>query len=139
MNTSARAAARSVEALDVLVVEDDRDSREILGMALEFHGACVRVAGSVQQALMEFGVRAPDVLVSDISMPGEDGYTLIRAIRDRERGTGAHTVAIAMTGFTSQRDHESARRAGFDEHVAKPVDVDVLFERIRVLAALRTA
>lgn len=60
MNTNARADVRSVEALDVLVVEDDGDSREILGIALEIHGARVRVSGSVQEALVQFGARAPD-------------------------------------------------------------------------------
>jgi len=71
-------------------------------------------------------------------MPGENGYALIRAIRDHEEGRSHRTFAIAITGFASRKDHEAALRAGFDEHVAKPVEADDLLDRMRVLAASRT-
>jgi CheY-like chemotaxis protein len=77
------------------------------------------------------------VLVSDIGMPSEDGYMLIRAIRDREDGRNRHTLAIAMTGFASRLDHDTALRAGFDEHVGKPVEAAAVLDRLRVLAASR--
>ena len=70
-------------------------------------------------------------------MPGEDGYSLIRAIRDREERSGSRSVAIAVTGFARREDHETAIGAGFDDHLAKPVDVDALFDRIRFLSRTR--
>jgi CheY-like chemotaxis protein/two-component sensor histidine kinase len=123
--------------LDVLLVEDDTDSRQALELVLEENGSHVRAAASVRQALEAYSARPPDVLISDISMPDEDGYVLIRAIREREEGRSHRTLAIAMTGFAGRQDHEMALRAGFDEHVAKPVDPDTLFDRLRVLAASR--
>jgi PAS domain S-box-containing protein len=134
----ARAPRRTdMSTLDVLVVEDDADSREALGLALQETGAEVRMVGSVRQALAAYAERPPDVLVSDIGMPDEDGYVLIRAIREREDGASRRTLAIAMTGFASRHDHETALRAGFDDHLGKPVEIETLLERVRVLAAAR--
>lgn len=135
------AAAPPVDAalppLNVLLVEDDADTRHALELTLEEHGSRVRSAASVRQALEAYNTRPPDVIISDIGMPGEDGYVLIRAIRELEEGRNHRTLAIAMTGFASRQDHETALRAGFDEHIPKPVEPDVLFERLRVLAASR--
>jgi CheY-like chemotaxis protein/anti-sigma regulatory factor (Ser/Thr protein kinase) len=119
--------------LDVLVVEDDADSREALGWALRETGARVRSAESVQQALAPYSARPPDVLISDVGMPGEDGYVLIRAIRERKEGRSRRTLAIAMTGFAGRQDREMALRAGFDEHVAKPAELEQLLDRVRLL------
>jgi signal transduction histidine kinase/CheY-like chemotaxis protein len=128
-----------LDGLDVLLVEDDGDSREALGIALEEQGARVRRAASVHAALAAYDAHPPDVLISDIGMPGEDGYALMRAIREREGGSRRRTLAIAMTGFASRQDHEVALRAGFDDHVGKPVEPAVLIERVNVLAARRRA
>jgi signal transduction histidine kinase/ActR/RegA family two-component response regulator len=128
-----------LSSLDVLLVDDDADSREALGLSIGQSGARVRVVASVREALGAYDASVPDLLLSDIGMPEEDGYALIRAIREREDGTGRRTVAIAMTGFASRQDYEAALRAGFDEHVAKPVDPTALLERIRVLTAAREA
>jgi two-component system CheB/CheR fusion protein len=125
------------DTLDVLLVEDDGDSREALGIGLEENGVHVRVAASVRQALEEYDARPPDVLVSDVGMPGEDGYALIRAIREREDGTTRRTLAIAITGFASRTDRDAALHAGFDAHVGKPVAAETLLERMSVLAASR--
>jgi CheY-like chemotaxis protein/anti-sigma regulatory factor (Ser/Thr protein kinase) len=119
--------------LDVLVVEDDADSREALEWALRETGARVRSAESVQQALAPYSARPPDVLISDVGMPGEDGYVLIRAIRERKEGRSRRTLAIAMTGFAGRQDREMALRAGFDEHVAKPAELEQLLDRVRLL------
>jgi signal transduction histidine kinase/CheY-like chemotaxis protein len=127
----------SIEALDVLVVEDDDDSRDAMQMTLERAGARVRVARSVREALRAYADGPPDVLVSDIGMPGEDGYTLIGAIRDREDGTTRRTLAIAISGFATRGDHETALRAGFDDHLGKPVEPAALVQCVRVLAAAR--
>jgi PAS domain S-box-containing protein len=123
--------------LDVLLVEDDADTRSALEVALGDHGSRVRSAGSVRQALDAYHARPPDVLISDIGLPGENGYVLIRAIRELEEGRSHRTLAIAMTGFAGRQDLEMALRAGFDEHVAKPVEPDTFLERLRVLAASR--
>ena len=125
--------------LDVLLVEDDTDTREALELLLQEHGSRVRSAASVRQALEAYSAQPPDVVISDVGMPGEDGYVLIRAIRDQEEGRSHRTLAIAMTGFAGREDHEMAIRAGFDEHVAKPVEPDALLDRVRVLAASREA
>ncbi|HVH07434.1 MAG TPA: ATP-binding protein [Myxococcota bacterium] len=131
----APASAEDLAAVDVLLVEDDTDSREALAMALAERGARVRHAGSVREAIAAYDERAPDVLVSDIGMPEEDGYDLIREIRRREDGAGSRTAAIAMTGFASRHDREAALRAGFDDHVGKPVAIGALLTRLRTLAA----
>jgi PAS domain S-box-containing protein len=130
--------AGPLPALDVLVVEDDADSRHALELMLAEIGTRVRTAESVRTAIEAYDARPPDVLISDIGMPGEDGYVLIRRIRRRERGRAHRTMAIAMTGFASLQDRESALRAGYDDHVPKPVQLDVLCERMRVLEASRT-
>jgi signal transduction histidine kinase/ActR/RegA family two-component response regulator len=124
--------------LDVLLVEDDADSREALEIVFRRHGSRVRSVASVRQALEAYDTQPPDVVISDVGMPGENGYVLIRAIRDREEGRSRRTLAIAITGFAGRQDHETALRAGFDEHVAKPVELDDLLDRVRVLAASRT-
>ena len=124
-------------ALDVLLVEDDADTREALRIVLQNHGSRVRSVASVRKALEAYDAQPPDLIISDVGMPGEDGYVLIRAIRDHEAGGSHRTLAIAITGFASREDHESALRAGFDEHVAKPVELDSLLDRMRVLAASR--
>jgi CheY-like chemotaxis protein len=129
--------ASGLSAVDILLVDDDADSRSALELAFEARGAHVRTAASVRQALEAYGVRPPDVLISDIGMPGEDGYTLIREIRDLEDGRGRRTFAIAVTGFAGRQDREAALRAGFDEHVAKPVEAEVLFDCVRALEASR--
>jgi hypothetical protein len=132
-------ARGDIAGLDVLLVEDDADAREALALAIESRGARVRLAESAREALLQYEARAPDLLVSDIGMPDEDGYSLIRRIREREEVGGRHTLAIAMTGFASRHDHERALRAGFDEHVSKPIRLQDLFERMRVLASSRAA
>src|SRR5262249_40593411 len=92
---------------------------------------------SVRGALQAYAARRPDVIISDIGMPGENGYVLIRAIREREEGRRHRTLAIAMTGFAGRQDRELALRAGYDDHLAKPIEPDALCERVRALEASR--
>jgi PAS domain S-box-containing protein len=120
--------------LEILLVDDDEDTRDALSLVLGRRNR-VRAVASVAEALEAYRTRRPDVLISDIGMPDQDGYALIRAIRDLEEGRSGRTFALAMTGFAGHRDHEMALRAGFDDHVAKPVDSAVLIERVRALAA----
>jgi signal transduction histidine kinase/ActR/RegA family two-component response regulator len=137
--SSAKAATDDgrLATLDVLLVDDDADTRQSLEIVLREQGSRVRSAASVREALDAYGARPPDLVISDVGMPGENGYVLIRAIRDREEGRTHRTLAIAMTGFAGREDHAMALRAGFDDHVSKPVTPDELLDRVRVLAASR--
>jgi PAS domain S-box-containing protein len=128
-------ASRSrLDAVRVLLVDDEPDTRAALSLALEANGASVVQAGSVREALADFDRLRPEVIVSDISMPGEDGYALLRRIRD---AGGRVTPAVAVTGLASTRDREQALHAGFDGYLAKPVQPDVLVDTVEMLAATR--
>jgi PAS domain S-box-containing protein len=106
----------------VLVVDDDADARELLRSILAQSGASVRTAGSVDEALRQFEARRPHVLVSDIGMPGRDGYELIREIRTRDEENGGLVPALALTAFARSDDRRRAIGAGFHMHLAKPVE-----------------
>jgi PAS domain S-box-containing protein len=109
-------------ALRVLVVDDEFDTRSMLQATLEFCGAHVMTAGSVPEALELYKQFQPDVLVSDIGMPNEDGYSLIRKIRALEIEHGKKTPAMALTAYVSQADRDRALAAGFQVHVSKPIE-----------------
>jgi CheY-like chemotaxis protein len=127
---------RSLEAVRVLVVEDDEDSREMTRLALEAAGALVTTAASAQEALEAVSVQLPDVVLSDISMPGQDGRTLLRRLqavfKKRRRGV----PAVALTALGSRADRVASRDAGFHYHLDKPVDpqklVDILSGVVRL-------
>jgi CheY-like chemotaxis protein len=106
----------------VLVVEDEPDTRELLREILEACRAEVRDAGSSSQALEILHRWNPHVIVSDISMPGEDGYTFIRKVRDIEKQTGTWTPAVALTAYARSEDRMQALRAGYQMHVSKPIE-----------------
>lgn len=120
--------------LRIVVVEDDADAREILGMILQNHGAAVRLATGYDEALALIDESMPDVLVSDIGMPGKDGYDLIREIRRREQAAeAARLPVIALTAFARLQDRETASGHGFDAHCAKPLKVhDLLATILRI-------
>jgi PAS domain S-box-containing protein len=124
--------AAAVGDLAILLVDDDLDTLEALRLALESRGAHVRTAENVGAALAAWDAARPDILVSDISMPGENGYDLIRAIRARD---GVHTPAVAITGLVAKEDRAAALAAGFDEHLSKPIDPESLVRAIGALAA----
>lgn len=113
---------RRLEGVRVLVVDDEPDARDLVSRALRSDGADVRSAGSAAEAMGAIDELNPDVLVSDIAMPGEDGYELIRQLRARERPHGHHLPAVALTAYARNEDRERALRAGFQEHLAKPVE-----------------
>lgn len=104
----------------VLVVDDDPDARDLLRQLLLLEGAEVRTAGSAAEAERLMGLFRPAILVADIGMPDEDGYALIRRLR-ADHAT-RQLFAIAVSGYASEDDRIQARRAGFDEHMPKPVD-----------------
>ena len=107
--------------LRVLVVDDEADARELLRALLGMFGIEVQVAASAAEALQSMEHFRPDVLVSDIGMPGEDGYGLIKRIRESD-GHGRTTPAVALTAYARREDRARALCAGFDTHIPKPVE-----------------
>ncbi|WP_433935835.1 response regulator [Sorangium cellulosum] len=108
--------------LNVLVVDDEDDTRELLVTMLEQCGARVTAVSSTAEALLALRALQPDVLVSDIAMPGEDGYALIRKIRALPAKSGGRTPAVALTAYARTEDRTRALRAGFNTHVPKPIE-----------------
>ena len=111
-----------LDGISVLLVEDHPDSRELMTMVLEQAGAAVTAVGSVAEATDALETIRPDVLVSDIGLPGEDGYSLIRRIRLHEAKQGGSLPAIALTGYARDEDHARVISAGFETHLVKPVE-----------------
>jgi CheY-like chemotaxis protein len=112
----------SLRGVRVLLVEDDADARDLITRALRDHGAQVMPAASAAEAIEAFDLLAPHVLVSDIGMPDEDGYALLARIRARGPERGGRVPAIALTALARPEDRQRATRAGFQVHVAKPVE-----------------
>ena len=106
----------------ILVVDDEADARDLLAQILGQAGADVIVAGSAAEALETLRRWRPDVLVSDIGMPGDDGYVLIRKVRALGAGEGGQVRALALTAYARSEDRALALEAGFHTHIAKPVD-----------------
>lgn len=111
------------EGLRVLVVDDEEDARDLLRTVFEEAGAIVRAAEGAFEAMEMLDEEAFDVIVSDIGMPGEDGYTFMRNLRSRETSRGGKTPAIALTAYARPEDRERTLSAGFQDHAAKPVDL----------------
>jgi PAS domain S-box-containing protein len=112
-----------LDGLRILVVDDEADTRELLRQGLEFCGAKVKVAGSAAEAVDVLMTSVPDILISDIGMPGRDGYELIRQVRGLPVDRGGKVAAIALTAYTRVEDRLQALRAGYDMHVPKPVEL----------------
>ncbi|WP_017719693.1 PAS domain S-box protein [Kamptonema formosum] len=129
--------SRSLTGLRVLVVDDEPDIREVLTVVLEQYGAEVTAVGSAGEAIAALARKVPDVLVSDIGMPVEDGYTLIRKVRDLEIELGGEIPALALTAYAREEERRRAIAAGFHMHVPKPVESAKLAEAIASLAQLK--
>jgi PAS domain S-box-containing protein len=115
----------------VLVVEDEGDTRDILDVLLRESGAEVQAVPDAEAAMEALRSRPPDVLISDIGMPEMDGYDLIRQVRRLAPDAGGRVPAIALTAFAHGNDHREALRAGYDRHLAKPVDAVTLTRTVR--------
>jgi signal transduction histidine kinase/DNA-binding response OmpR family regulator len=118
----------TLNGLRILLVEDEPDSRELLATIFQQEGATVATAQCVSEALVEFEKSLPDILVSDIAMPDEDGYALIRKVRARSVERGGTIPAIALTAYAKEEDRNRALAEGFQIHVSKPVDPLSLIE-----------
>jgi PAS domain S-box-containing protein len=123
-----------LHGLAILVVDDDADTGDIVRRFLTGQGASVRVASSAEQALELLDKEQPDVIVSDIGMPGTDGYELIRAIRTRDVEQGGAIPAVALTAFARGEDRKRALLAGFQSFVAKPIDPSELLVVVAMLS-----
>jgi two-component system CheB/CheR fusion protein len=123
-----------LDGLSVLVVDDEADVRDALTDLLERHGARVRGAAAVVDALAAFREEVPDVLVSDIGMPGEDGYDLVRKVRSLPAERGGRVPALAVSAHAGEEDRRKAVSAGFQFHLCKPVPPSELIVQVARLA-----
>ncbi len=128
------ASAMALEGMRVLVIDDDLDGVHLLSIILEQAGASVQTAQSAAEGFAQLTAAPPDVLISDIEMPGEDGYALIGRIRALEPERGGRVPAIALTAYGRREDRLRAIAAGFSMHVPKPVDPTELVTLVASLA-----
>ena len=129
-------ALASLEGLSILVVDDDVESREVVAAQLEDRHANVLMAGSAAQALDVLRWQHVDVLLADIGMPDEDGYSLIRKVRQSLRPEAASVAAAALTAFAREEDRRQSFEAGFQMHLTKPVEVRELVAAVAALGKL---
>ncbi|HEY6723252.1 MAG TPA: response regulator, partial [Polyangiaceae bacterium] len=125
-----------LDGVKVLVVDDGSDAREALVGLLERHGALVRPAASVAEAMASLGLELPDVLVSDIGMPGEDGYELIRRVRLLPANRGGLLPSLAVSAYATEEHRNKVIRSGFQKHLEKPVSPAELVTEVARLAGL---
>ena len=123
----------SLKGLRIVIVDDEPNARDLVKRVLTDAGASVSCAGSADEALDALRAVRPDVLVSDIGMPGEDGYGLLRRVRQLGTDDGGRVPAVALTAFARAEDRRRALMAGFQMHVAKPVEAA---ELIAVIASV---
>ncbi len=133
ISTDPSVSWRSLEELRILVVDDNADDRELLALMIEQEGGEVVLAASANEALDCCQKLSIDALVSDICMPGEDGYTLIKKIRALSLPSQSQIPAIALSSSLSNNYREQALAAGFQKYLLKPVDLDELVTAITEL------
>jgi CheY-like chemotaxis protein len=126
-----------LDGLRLLVVEDEADARDLLQEVLDDAGATTHTAASAADGFDEFCRIRPHVVLSDIGMPGEDGYSFMRRIRALGPQDGGDVPAIALTAFTAPDDKEAAAAAGFTVHLGKPVSLSVLIAAIARLSPIQ--
>ncbi|MBD2409546.1 PAS domain S-box protein [Nostoc calcicola FACHB-3891] len=119
-----------LSGLKVLLVDDERDTRELIAFILEQSGAIVTQVASAVEALQVLPNLQPNLLLSDIGMPEVDGYTLMRQIRDMPSELGGKIPAIALTAYAAEIDYQQAIAAGFQQHITKPVEPGKLVRAI---------
>lgn len=129
-----RLELHSLEGLRVLLVDDEPEARQIISTVITRTGAEVRACESAGEALATLVEWKPDVLMSDIAMPGEDGYSLIRKVRSLSREQGGETPAAAFTAYARDEDRQRALSAGYQMHIAKPISSTQLVSMIAQLA-----
>jgi PAS domain S-box-containing protein len=128
-----------LDGVRVMVVDDEADTRDLLSFSLRNYGAEVTALGSANEALAAIQQDKPDVLVSDIGLPGDDGYVLIRKVRALDEERGGRVPAAALTAYAKDEDRHRAIAAGFQAHVTKPVELAELASVVASLAGREPA
>jgi CheY-like chemotaxis protein len=132
-NSSSLELTPNLSGVRILVVDDDTDTREFVAFLLEQVGAEVIAVASADAALMALSQTPVDVLLSDIGMPDTDGYMLIRQVRALSPEQGGEVKAIALTAYAGELNQQQVLQAGFQQHIAKPVDPQQLIKTIASL------
>ena len=127
-----RPSGRSLDldGTHVLIVDDEADARELMRVMLANTGARLSEAETAADALRIHSEDRPDIILADVAMPGQDGYALLRAIRRLGAGEGGHVRAIAVSAYARREDRQRALKAGFNDHVGKPVQLDDLYDAL---------
>jgi len=123
-----------IAGVRVLVADDEEDARDVMRVVLESHGAEVVLVSSAAEAMQALGRASFDAMVADIGMPGQDGYSMMRSIRQLPAERGGAIPAIAVTAYATLRERDDAINAGFTAHMGKPFDPDRLVATISKLA-----
>jgi CheY-like chemotaxis protein len=133
--THNRVELSPLSGLRVLVVDDESDTLELISHCITRRGAEVKTCDSAREALELLQQWQPDVLLSDIGMPDEDGYSLIKKVRALPPERGGHTPAAAFTAYAREEDRQRALAAGYQMHIVKPISSDELVSTLAQLAA----
>jgi CheY-like chemotaxis protein len=137
-DVTAPVEGRKLQGVRVLLVDDDAPSREALGETLAGRGATVDAAASVDEAFAKLDAAQPDVILCDVAMPERDGFSLVRQLRTRPGAEGGQIPVAALTAHAGGADRTRALAAGFQLHLAKPVDADDLTAAVLDLARGRS-
>ncbi|WP_243147096.1 response regulator [Scytonema sp. UIC 10036] len=120
----------ALQGIQVLVVDDDADNLELITFILEQAGAVVTSVSSAEEALQLLYQTYPNILIADVGMPRMDGYTLLRQVRALPPEQGGQVPAIALTAYAGEIDRQKALAAGFQLHIPKPIDPEILVDAI---------
>jgi len=123
-----------LDGLHILVVDDEADARDLLEVVFAEYGAKVTTAASASQAIELIKSLQPDILISDIGMPNEDGYSLVKKVRELDSQQAREIPAIALTAYVTKEDNKQAISSGFQMHLSKPVDTNALITAVAKLA-----
>jgi CheY-like chemotaxis protein len=127
---NAETLPEQLREMNILIVDDDADSQELLALILADTGANITCAASASEALEVLGRLQPSLIISDIAMPDTDGYTLIQKIRAMSSKTISEIPAIALTAYDADEDRDKAFAFGFQEFITKPIDPDTLLSKV---------
>jgi CheY-like chemotaxis protein len=119
-----------LEGAHILIVGDEPDARDLLRAMLASTGARISEAASAAEAMRVFGEDRPDIMVADVAMPGQDGYSMMRTLRSLPDGEGIQVRAVAVSACARRDDRQHALKAGFNDQVSKPVQPDDLFDAL---------
>jgi CheY-like chemotaxis protein len=137
--SSGRQTVPQLAGVRVIVVDDDQDARELVLEVLRSRGAEVEAVASAEECLALLDRQVPDILLSDIAMPGHDGLEMMRRVRQRPASSGGQVPAIALTAYARDEDRDRSIAAGFQVHLSKPVDLGALVTTIAGLANTKAA